>query len=119
MLGKPAQQQEVQTNEEKEITGIVSDATGPMPGAIVVVKGTQRGIATDFDGKYSIKAKEGETLVFSFMGMEDVLKVVGESNLINIALKDSNFVTSGVMVTVTKRRNFFGRTFHKIGNWFK
>ena len=93
LLGKPAQQQEVQINEEKEITGIVSDASGPMPGVNVVIKGTERGVTTDFRGNYSIKAKEGETLVFSFMGMEDVLKIVAKSNIINVTLKDSDNVT--------------------------
>ncbi|MBC7524788.1 MAG: carboxypeptidase-like regulatory domain-containing protein, partial [Flavobacterium sp.] len=51
--------------QEKTVSGVVSDATGPIPGANVVVKGTKRGTQTDVDGKYSIKAKQGETLVYS------------------------------------------------------
>jgi len=74
--------------QEKTITGIVSDASGPLPGANVVVKGTQRGVSTKFDGSYTIKAKEGETLVYSFMGMKDASRVVGKSNVINIVLQD-------------------------------
>ena len=86
--------------QEKTITGIVSDATGPIPGANVVVKGTNRGTTTYFDGSYSIKAKEGEKLVFSFMGMQDVTKTVGASNIINTVLQDDTQQLKEVVVTV-------------------
>ena len=52
--------------QEKTVSGVVSDATGPIPGANVIIKGTSNGVQTDFDGKYSIKAKTGDVLVFSF-----------------------------------------------------
>ena len=42
--------------QEKTITGVVSDATGTLPGANVVVRGTNKGVQTDIDGKYSIQA---------------------------------------------------------------
>ncbi|MBP9793737.1 MAG: von Willebrand factor type A domain-containing protein [Flavobacterium sp.] len=85
--------------QEKVITGIVSDATGPLPGVNVMVKGTQRGTSTKFDGSYAIKAKEGQTLVFSFMGMREVSKVVGVSNIINVVMQDDSKVLSEVVVT--------------------
>jgi TonB-dependent starch-binding outer membrane protein SusC len=84
--------------QEKTITGVVSDANGPLPGVNVVVKGTQRGVSTGFDGSYSIKAKEGETLVYSFMGMRDISKVVGASNVINTILQDDSKQLSEVVV---------------------
>ncbi|MEP0712246.1 MAG: carboxypeptidase-like regulatory domain-containing protein, partial [Algoriphagus sp.] len=40
----------------------------PVPGALVSVKGTQRGTVTDIDGTFSIDASVGETLVVSFIG---------------------------------------------------
>lgn len=75
--------------QEKTIKGIVSDASGVLPGANVIIKGTQTGVSTGFDGSYSIKAKEGESLVYSFMGMSDAVKVVGASNIISVVLKDN------------------------------
>lgn len=55
--------------QEKTITGIVSDNSGlPLPGSTVLVKGSTYGTSTDFDGKYSITANQGSTLVFSFIG---------------------------------------------------
>ena len=76
--------------QEKTITGVVSDVNGPIPGAIVVVKGTTKGVSTGFDGKYSIKAKEGDQLVISFMGMNDVVKTVGASSVVNVLLQDGS-----------------------------
>ncbi len=76
----------------KVITGVVTEAgTGdPLPGVNVVVKGTDIGAATDFDGKYTIKADKGQTLVFSFVGYNPVEKKVGDSNVINVNLKEGN-----------------------------
>lgn len=76
--------------QQKTITGNVSDASGPLPGANVIVKGTQRGIMTDFDGKYSIKASKDETLVFSFMGKNDVTKIIGDTTILNIFLEEAD-----------------------------
>ncbi len=36
----------------QDVSGTVSDATGPLPGASVVVQGTTNGTQTDFDGNY-------------------------------------------------------------------
>jgi len=74
--------------QEKTVTGVVSDKTGPVPGANVVVKGTTRSTQTDFDGKYSIKAKAGEVLVISFVGMTDKVVTVGAANNYSVTLED-------------------------------
>ncbi|WP_246008923.1 SusC/RagA family TonB-linked outer membrane protein [Hymenobacter metallilatus] len=51
------------------VTGRVVDEKGsPLPGVNVVVKGTSMGTQTDGDGRYSLQAPEGATLVFSFVG---------------------------------------------------
>lgn len=84
--------------QEKTITGVVSDSSGPLPGVNVVVKGTTRGVQTGFDGAYSIKAKEGEQLVYSFMGMKEVIRTVGTSNVINVILQDDSKHLSEVVV---------------------
>jgi Ca-activated chloride channel homolog len=85
--------------KQKTITGIVSDVSGPLPGVNVFVKGTQRGVATGFDGKYAIKAQKGETLVYSFLGFNDVNRIVTEGNVINILMKENSQTLSEVVVT--------------------
>ena len=81
--------------QDKTVTGVVSDETGPLPGANVIVKGTKRGAQTDFDGRYSIKAQTGEVLVFSFIGMKDATMTVGASTVINMVLKSGGGVELG------------------------
>ena len=87
--------------QEKTITGVVSDVGETLSGASVVVKGTTRGVTTNIDGKYSIKASVGETLVFSFFGLLDQDKVVGSSNIINLKLFDEVQLKEEVLVRST------------------
>jgi Ca-activated chloride channel homolog len=84
---------------EMIITGVVSDDSGPLPGANVIVKGTSRGTQTDFNGKYTITAKRGETLVFSFLGLENKEVKVARSNVINVKLIASQSNLESVVVT--------------------
>ncbi len=84
--------------QDRTISGTVSDETGPLPGVSVLKKGTTSGTETDFDGKYSIKAKTGDVLVFSFVGMKTVEKVVGASNNISFTMEGDN-VLEEVVVT--------------------
>ena len=46
--------------QEKTVSGTVSDSSGSLPGVSVLVKGTKTGTETDFNGKYTIKAKTGD-----------------------------------------------------------
>ena len=84
--------------QEKTISGTVSDDSGPLPGANVVIKGSAKGVQTDIDGKYSIIAKTGDVLVYSFVGAADVTKVVGSANTINAKLQ-TGVSLSEVVVT--------------------
>ena len=74
----------------KTITGIVSDDLGPLAGASIIVKGTKTGTSTDFDGKYSIKAKIGDILIFSFVGLHSKEIKVGKSNIYNVKLNTAS-----------------------------
>ena len=48
-----------------------SEDKSPIPGVSVVIQGTQKGVSSDFDGLYSIKANVGDVLVFSYIGMQE------------------------------------------------
>ena len=91
--------------QEKTVTGVVSEKSGALPGANVVVKGTTRGTQTDVDGKYSIKAKVGETLVISFISMKDVSVKVGASNTVNVRLEQDKVDLSEVVVLGYDRKS--------------
>lgn len=54
------------------VTGKVTDKSDtPLPGVNVIVKGTVNGIATDFEGKFSLKVPKGAILVFSYVGFKN------------------------------------------------
>ncbi|CAM1361862.1 SusC/RagA family TonB-dependent receptor precursor [Tenacibaculum litoreum] len=92
--------------QERTISGTVSDESGPLPGVTILKKGTTQGTETDFDGNYSIQAKTGDILVFSFVGMKTTERTVGASNQINIVLETDNLLEEVVVVgygTTTKR----------------
>ncbi len=73
----------------QSVSGVVTDQSGvPIPGVNVVVKDNKTGTQTDLDGKYSIKAKAGDILVFSFVGMSESTAKVGASNTVNVKMQD-------------------------------
>lgn len=69
------------------VSGIVTDASdgSPIIGCGVQVEGTERGTLTDENGRYSIEANQGETLVFSYIGYATESEVVKSSTL-NVTL---------------------------------
>lgn len=57
--------------QNREIRGMVTgDDNEPLAGATITIKNRQGGIIVDIDGKFTIKAKTGEILVVSFLGMK-------------------------------------------------
>jgi TonB-dependent SusC/RagA subfamily outer membrane receptor len=81
------------------VQGNVTDATdnSPLPGVNVVLKGTTQGTITDVDGNYSIKAEMGETIVFSFIGMDPKEVVVNRSH-IDVIMQPSDISLEQVVV---------------------
>ena len=55
-------------SQQKTITGIVTSDGAALPGATVVIAGTQIGTQTDEFGKFIIKANQGDVLEISFLG---------------------------------------------------
>lgn len=81
------------------VTGVVSDSEGePLPGVSVVVKGGNTGVATDFDGVYSISTESTDVLVFSYLGFGSQEILVGNQKTINVILKDDITQLDGVVV---------------------
>lgn len=103
-----AEQINTKTITEKTIRGTVTSAEDglPLPGASIVVKGTSRGTQTDLDGKYSVEVTIGETLEFSFLGMNVKEIKVGTPDTINVSLEyNGNLIESVVVMgygTTTK-----------------
>ncbi|MBJ7881578.1 SusC/RagA family TonB-linked outer membrane protein [Gelidibacter salicanalis] len=81
------------------VTGVVTGAEDglPVPGASVIIKGTDIGAATDFDGNYSINAKIGDVLVFIYLGKKNVELTVSKS-VHNVTMTDDVSELEAVVV---------------------
>ncbi|SEC83207.1 hypothetical protein SAMN04489761_3712 [Tenacibaculum sp. MAR_2009_124] len=82
---------------KRVVSGTVKDESGPLPGVMVLIKGTTHGTETDFDGNFSINANENDTLVFSFVGMKSIEKKA-ESSSENIVMMESDNLLEEVVV---------------------
>ena len=85
--------------QEIMVKGTVSSDEMPLPGAAVVVKGTTHGTQTDFEGNYTLTAKEGDILVFSFVGYTTQERRVTGNRPINVSLKEEANVLEEVVLT--------------------
>ena len=75
---------------QSSVKGTVSEEESglPLPGVNVLIKGTNTGTTTDFDGNYQISAKTGDVLVFSYVGFStQEISFNGESTL-NVQLAE-------------------------------
>ncbi|WP_293298863.1 SusC/RagA family TonB-linked outer membrane protein [Allomuricauda sp.] len=71
------------------VSGTVSDANGPLPGASVLVKGTTNGTQTDFDGNFTLNnVEDTATLVFSYIGYKTAEIAVNGQSTINVTLEE-------------------------------
>lgn len=94
--------------QEGAISGKITDKTGmPVPGANIVLKGSNVSTQTNFDGEFTIDAKEGQTLVISYLGMKTV--EVHASKSMKVSLEDASNELEAVLVvgygTQTKRKS--------------
>ena len=85
--------------QEKTISGTVSDKSGVLPGVSVVIEGSNKGVETDFDGKYSIEANSGDVFVFRYLGYETAKITVATSNIINVTLVEGGEVLDEIVIT--------------------
>ena len=84
--------------QAKKVSGVVQDAMGPVIGASVKVKGTNTGVATDFDGKFSLSVTPGSTLVISYIGYITKEVKVGNQTSLNIFLEEDKKLLDEVVV---------------------
>lgn len=76
--------------KERIITGTVSDKNELLPFVTIEIKKTKINTQTDFDGKFSIKAKKGDKLVFSCLGYDNYEQEIGDKvSEYNIKLKSN------------------------------
>lgn len=85
-----------QTERNGQVLEAVTDM--PIPGVNVIIKGTNNGVVTDFDGNYSIMATSQDTLVFSYVGFQNKEILVGNKVTMNVSLEENTEALSEVVV---------------------
>ena len=90
----------------QEVKGTVTDvANVPVPGANVIVKDTQQGTTTNFNGKFSIKVKKLPVkLVISYLGYETTEINVIDTNNISVKLQENNEFLDDVVITASRKK---------------
>jgi len=81
------------------VTGRIVDEKGVgLPGVNVIVKGTNVGAQTNADGRYTIQAPDGATLVFSYIGYASQEVTVGGRTTVDVALAPDSKSLADVVV---------------------
>lgn len=96
--------------QEITVNGTVTDQAGmPLPGVNVNVKGSTTGTQTDIDGNFKISAKQGEKLLFTFLGMKT--QEMNAAAKMKIKMADDSVQLEGVVVTalgITREKKSLG-----------
>ncbi len=95
--------------QQRTITGTVYDPTGnSLPGASIAIKGSNVSTLTNAEGQYSITAETGQTLVFTYIGMQSVERVIDQSSIITVNMLTASSDLDEVVVvgygTQSKRK---------------
>ena len=85
---------------QKSVSGNVTTADGTLPGATIVVKGTNTGTTTDFDGKFSVEASVGDVLVASYVGYATQELKVDSSSQLNFVLTEDQLLDEVVITAL-------------------
>jgi CarboxypepD_reg-like domain len=80
------------------VTGIVSDESGPLIGVNIVIKNSNIGVASNFDGEFEFPQalKEGDVLVFSYLGyVTKEVQIKNNQSPINIKMDEDMIFIMG------------------------
>ncbi|GHS96711.1 SusC/RagA family TonB-linked outer membrane protein [Bacteroidia bacterium] len=97
---------ELHAQSGQKISGVVVDKDGPLPGALVSVAGSTRGVVSDLDGKFEMDNVPADSkLVVSFLGMQDKEIVLqGEKELTILLEPKSNELDEVTVVAFAKQK---------------
>jgi len=89
------------TAQNRTVTGVVTNSTDnePIIGASVVLKGLNRGVITDIDGKYSMSVPEdAKSLVFTYIGMKTSVVDIENKQVVNVSMLENVHTLDEVVV---------------------
>lgn len=101
------------SEQQINISGTVVDVNGlALPGVSIIVKGTRKGVMTDFDGNFTLSdITSNAILIFSYVGMETQEVSISEKKVINVVMKEESTNLDEIVVIgygTTKRKDLTG-----------
>ena len=104
-------QSSVPQQNQKKLTGSVTDELGPVTGASVVIKGTTNGVITDLDGNFTLEnAKEGDIIQITYIGYV-TQEITWDGSPLHIRMQEDTQKLDEVVVVgygVQKKANLTG-----------
>ncbi|WP_298543035.1 carboxypeptidase-like regulatory domain-containing protein [uncultured Aquimarina sp.] len=96
----PSKFQNIVNENDITVKGMVSENGIPLPGANIILEGTTVGTSTDFDGNFEfpVQLKEGDVLIFSYIGFTSKKIVIKDRNSVNAIALNVNLKTSGCVL---------------------
>jgi iron complex outermembrane recepter protein len=89
---------EIQKTEDPIKGRVLNEKNEGFAGVNVLIKGTTRGTTTDGEGNFSINAKEGETLMVSFLGYKSQEVKIGSGSISVKMVEDASMLNDVVVV---------------------
>ncbi|EDP71353.1 putative TonB-linked outer membrane protein [Flavobacteriales bacterium ALC-1] len=85
--------------QAQTVTGKVTSSNLPLPGASIIVKGTNNGSSSDFDGNYTINnVPSNAILVISYLGYVTREVAVEGRSVVDVSLEEDENALSEVVV---------------------
>lgn len=85
---------------QTEVKGTITDQSAgfPLPGVNVIIKDTSTGTTTDIDGNYTLRVRNGETIVYSYVGYLSQEVVFTGQSTIDIALQEDSAALDEILL---------------------
>ena len=97
---------------QTQVSGTVSDANGdPIPGATVLVQGTNNGTTSDFDGNFSIAVEENQNIEVTYVGYTSQTILFTGQDSLSVSLTEDLNELDEIVITgygSTKKANLTG-----------
>ncbi|WP_335966504.1 SusC/RagA family TonB-linked outer membrane protein [Galbibacter sp. PAP.153] len=85
---------------QSTISGTITDQNNiPLGGVNISIQNSVGGTVSDFDGNYSIQAKDDDSIIFSYIGFKTQIIALNGENTINIVMQEDSEQLSEVVVT--------------------
>ncbi len=107
----------LQLQNKIRVTGLVTDNFEvPLPGVSIVEKGTVNGVASDFDGNFTLEVERGAILVFTSIGFTP-LELPATEQFMNVTMKETTNELEEVIIVaqgITRSRKALGYSVSKV-----